>query len=207
MSVYIRYFRITEGPIVAEIDRLFELRTAAGKLYAELAVKYGATGASNYDRSGTFAGFTFAGRPDQDVYRLDKKTRLWVPRKNVPAGKAIWAEIKSLPAPAPIEHAMRLAGLEPGLPMLTDSGKWYAPTLWGYGAPRNIWFVSVPWKDVDPEKLEQYKVDKAAGTHFNRDLDALLWEAPADWTEVKRWQIEKEAEEIQAAIETEKPTV
>lgn len=203
MSVYQRYFRITAGPITDEIARLAELRSAAGELYAELAVKYGATGSSNYDRSGAFAGFTFAERPDQDVYRLDKKTRLWVPRKNVPSGKVIWSDIKSLPTPAPIENAMRLAGLEPGLPMLVDSGKWYAPTMWGYGAPRNIWFVSVPWMDVDPERLEQYKVDKAAGKHYNRDLDALLWEAPADWTEVKRWQIEKEAEEIQAAIEAE----
>ena len=196
MSVYQRYFRITQGPMVDEIDRLFELRIAAGKLYDELAVKHGATGSKNYDRAGTFAGFTFATAPDQDIYRRDKKTRLWVPRKNTPAGKAIWADIKSLPTPAPIEHALRLVDLEPGLPMLTDAGKWYAPTLWGYGAPRNIWFVSVPWKDVDSDELEQYRTIKAAKTGFDRDLDALLWEAPADWTEVKRWQVEKEADEI-----------
>jgi hypothetical protein len=203
MSVYKRYFRLTEGPVVAEIDRLFELRIAAGKLYAELAVKYGATRSNNYDHNGAFAGFSFTDSPDKDVYRLDKKTRLWVPRKNTPAGKAIWAEIKTLPTPAPIEHAIRLAGLEPGLPMLTDAGRWYAPTMWGYGAPRNIWFISVPWKDVDPEKLSAYKAEKAAGKCFDRDLDALLWEAPAGWTEVKRWEIEKESEEIDAAIEAE----
>ncbi len=200
MSVYKRYFRITEGPVVDEIDRLFELRIAAGKLYAELAVKYGATGSSNYDRSGTFAGFTFAIPPDQSVYRRDRKTRLWVPRKNVPAGKAIWAEIKSLPTPSPIEYALRLVGLEPGLPMITDGGRWYAPGLWGYGAPSNIWFVRVPWKDVDPASLDQYKADRAAGKHFNGELDALLWKAPEDWTEVKGWQVEKECEELKSDI-------
>jgi hypothetical protein len=199
MSVYKRYFRITAGPVVDEIDRLFELRIAAGKLYAELAVKYGATGSSNYDRTGTFAGFTFATPPDQSVYRLEKKTRLWVPRKRG-RGEAIWSDIKALPAPSPIEHALRLANLEPGLPMLTDAGRWYAPTLWGFGAPRNVWFVSVPWKDVDPEKLAEYKAAKATGSSFYRNLDALTWEAPADWTEVKSWQIEKESEEINEAL-------
>ena len=202
MSIYKRYFRITEGPMVEEIDRLFELRIAAGKLYADLAVKHGATGANNYQRSGTFAGFSFAESPDKAVYRLDSKTRLWIPRKNVPAGKAIWEEINSLPSPSPVEHALRLVGLEPGLPMLTDAGRWYAPTLWGFGAPRNIWFVSVPWKDIDPSRLEQYRAEKAEGKQFNGELDALLWQPPANWQEVKSWQIEKETEELSAKSET-----
>lgn len=199
MSVYKRYFRVTEGPMVDEIDHLFEQRLAAGALYRQLADKYGATEANVYDRSGNFAGFVFTMPPDHTVYRRDTKTRLWLPRKNVPAGKEIWADIKQLPTPEPIENALRLANLEPGLPMLTDAGRWYSPSLWGYGAPRNIWFVSVPWLDVDPEKMAAYKSDKAEGKCFDRDLDALSWEPPAGWTEVKRWQVEKEVDEINAA--------
>ncbi|MBD1553859.1 hypothetical protein [Pseudomonas typographi] len=200
MSVYQRYFRITEGPVVDEIDRLFDLRIAAGKLYQDLATKYGAAEAQVYERSGSFAGFTFATPPDQIVYRRDKRTRLWLPRKNVPGGKAIWEEIDSLPTTSPIAHALRLVDLEPGLPMLTSGGRWYAPCLWGFGAPHNIWFVSVPWKDVDPEKLAAYRAEKAEGKCFDRGLDALIWEPPADWAEVKSWQIEKEAEEIRAQL-------
>lgn len=203
-SVYQRYFRFTEGPLIAEIDRLFDLRQAAGALYKQLADKYGATEANVYDRSGTFAGFVFTTPPDKNVYRRDAKTRLWVPRKNVPAGKEIWADIKQLPNPEPIENALRLAGLEPGMPFITDAGRWYAPGIWGHGAPRNIWFVVVPWKDVDPQKLEEYKAIKAAKKGFDCDLEALLWTPPAEWTEVKHWQVEKEAEEIQAAIAAEK---
>jgi hypothetical protein len=199
MSIYKRYFRITAGPVVDEINRLQDLRAAAGKLYAELAVKYGAAGASCYDRSGIFAGFTFATPPDQTVYRFDKKARLWIPRKKG-AGASIWSDLTSLPIPQPIDNAMRLADLEPGLPMLTDSGRWYAPVIWGFGRPHNVWFVSVPWKDIDPAELAQYKLDREGGGHFDRNLEHLLWEAPADWTEVKSWQIEKESEEINEAL-------
>lgn len=199
MSVYKRYFRVTSGPMVEEIDRLFELRFAASKLYEDLRVKYGAKEVRNWAHSGAFAGFTFDSLPDNSVYcRVPNHRGMWRPRKNVPAGKAIWAEIKQLPEPSPIEHALRIAGLEPGLPMLTDAGRWYAPTLWGHGSPRNIWFVSVPWMDVDPEKLAAYKADKTENKCFDRDLDALSWEPPKDWEEVKRWQVEKEADEIAA---------
>lgn len=199
MSVYKRFFRVTKGPMVEEIDRLFELRFAASKLYEELRVKYGAKAVHNWQHSGAFAGFVFEKLPDQSIYcRVPKQRGLWRPRKNVPAGKSIWAEIKQLPEPSPIEHALRLVGLEPGLPMLTDAGRWYAPTLWGYGAPRNVWFVSVPWKDEDPQKLEEYKAIKAAKKGFDRDLGALLWEPPSDWVEVKRWEVEKEVDEIKA---------
>lgn len=201
MSVYHRYFRFTEGPIVEEIERLFELRIAAGKLYKTLADKYGALAANSWESNGAFAGFQFASPPDKNVYRLLPKHRLWVPRKNVPAGKAIWADINQLPTPSPIEQALRLANLEPGLPMLTDGGRWYGPQLWGYGAPRNVWFVSVPWRDEDPSKIEAYKEANAKGKTFNRDLDALTWTPPSNWTEVKRWEIEKESDEIKASGE------
>lgn len=199
MSVYKRFFRVTSGPMVEEIDRLFELRFAAGELYEKLRVKYGAKEVRTWEHSGAFAGFAFEAIPDDSIYcRVPKHHGMWRPRKNVPAGKAIWAEIKQLPEPSPVEHALRLVGLEPGLPMLMDAGRWYAPTLWGYGTPRNVWFVSVPWKDVDPDKLASYKAEKAEGKCFDRDLDALSWEPPVGWEEVKRWQVEKEHDEIKA---------
>ncbi len=74
------------------------------------------------------------------------------------------------------------------------------PTLWVSSEPtRPVWFISVPWMGRDPEKLAQHKLDRAAKTKIDRELDHLLWEVPAGWTEVKRWQIEKECEEIKAA--------
>jgi hypothetical protein len=199
MSVYQRYFRFTDGPLIAEIDRIFDERIAAGKLYSDLSDKYGAVTAHTYDHSGSFAGFKFSlgNQPDKEVFRFVAKHRLWLPRKNVPAGKAVWAEIDRLPKPQPIDSVLSQVGLSTGFPDVWDGGKGYAPQIWGYGAPRNIWFVSVPWKDVDPAKLEAYQKEKAGGSH-DSELEAFLWTPPSNWTEVKRWQIEKEVDEIKA---------
>lgn len=203
MSVYKRYFRFTEGPVADEIDRLQDQRIAAGKLFQAVADKYGAASVNTWDGSGGFAGFTFKETPDQDVYRFLKKHRLWVPRKNVPAGKAMWAEINALPAPRPVTDALELVGLTANVPAMFDGGKWYAPVLWGFGKPTSVWFVSVPWKDTDPAEMDQYKLDRADGGRCDSNLEHLQWEAPANWTEVKHWQVEKEAEEINAAKKAE----
>lgn len=200
MAVYKRYFRITEGPVVDEINRLQDIRVAAAALYMALAEKHGALSANNYDHSGTFAGFTFKETPDTSIYRMLKKHRLWVPRKTG-AGKAIWAEIDAIDAPKPVDRALLLVNLYPGAPCLMEGGRWYAPTVWGYYKPVNIWFISVPWKDVDPAELAQYKLDREAGSRVDSNLEHLSWEAPADWTEVKSWQIEKESEELNATLE------
>lgn len=200
MSVYRRYFRFTDGPLVAEIDRLFEERIAAGKLYQQLADKYGAQEAHTYEQSGTFAGFKFGlgNQPDKTVFRFVAKHRLRLPRKNVPAGKAVWVEIDQLPKPQPIDSVLSQVGLSTGFPDVWDGGKGYAPQIWGYGAPRNIWFISVPWKDVDPDKMQAYLKEKAEGSR-DGELDSFLWTPPDNWTEVKRWEIEKEVDEIKAS--------
>lgn len=198
MSVYKRYFRITEGPVVDEIERLFELRTAASKLYNDLRDKYQAKDVRNYSHNGAFAGFTFKVPPDITVYRFLKKHKLWVPRRKGP-GAEIWKEIESLPTPEPIENALKLVGLTPNVPCIFDGGRWYAPTLWGFGEPTPVWFISVPWKDVDPAELAQYKLDRDAGTRGGSNLEHLSWEVPEGWAEVKEWQITKESEEINAA--------
>lgn len=200
MSVYQRFFRFSDGPLLAEINQLFEDRISAGKLYRELAEKYGARSSSNYDHSGAFAGFEFGlgNQPDKEVFRFVAKHRLWLPRKNVPAGKAVWDEINQLPKPQPIDSVLAQVGLSTGFPDVWDGGKGYAPQIWGYGEPRNIWFVSVPWKDVDPEKLKKYEKERSEGTRRDGELDSFLWTPPQNWIEVKRWEIEKEVEEITA---------
>jgi hypothetical protein len=204
MSVYHRYFRFTDGPLIEQIDALFEARIAAGKLYRTLADKYGAVDAHNYDRSGEFAGFRFSltNPPDKNVFRFVAKHRLWLPRKNVPAGKEVWEEINQLPKPKPIESVLEQVGLTTGFPDVWEGGKGYAPQIWGYGSPRNIWYVAVPWKDIDPSKIEAYKADLPHGARHDREIGAMLWTPPAEWQEVKRWEIEKEVDEIKAS-ETE----
>lgn len=201
MSVYKRYFRVTEGPMVDEIDRLQELLSAAA-VHADKVAKQVGGEFKTWQNSGSFAGFTFKAPPCQKTYRLLKKHGLWVPRKNTPEGKEVWAAIDQVPLPDPAESALKLADLTPNAPALFSDSKWYAPTLWGYGKPVSVWFVSVPWLDVDPEELAAYKKDRAAGSRCDSNLEHLSWEAPEGWVEVKRWQIEKESEELSATEKT-----
>jgi hypothetical protein len=202
MSVYRRYFRITEGPMVDEIDRLQDLLGVAA-VHADKVAKQVGGEFKTWQSSGHFAGFTFKETPCQKTYRLLKKHGLWVPRKNTPEGKEVWAAIDQVPLPAPTDSALKLADLSANFPALFDGGKWYAPNLWGYGKPVSVWFVSVPWLDVDPADLEAYKAERDAKTRRDTNLDHLTWTAPEGWVEVKRWQIEKEAEEIDAAKKAE----
>lgn len=201
MSVYKRYFRITEGPMVDEIDRLQELLSVAA-VHADKVAKQVGGEFKTWQSSGSFAGFTFKAPPCQKTYRLLKKHGLWVPRKNTPEGKEVWAAIDQVPLPDPAESALKLADLTPNAPALFSDSKWYAPTLWGYGKPVSVWFVSVPWLDVDPEELAAYKKDRAAGSRCDSNLEHLSWAAPEGWVEVKRWQIEKESEELSATEKT-----
>lgn len=203
MSIYIRYFRFTDGPVADEIDRLQDLRSVAA-IHADKVAKQVGGEFKTWQSTGSFAGFSFKETPCQKTYRILKKHGLWVPRKNTPEGKEVWSAIEQVPLPDPVDSALKLAELTPSFPALTGGGKWYAPSLWGYGKPTSIWFVSVPWMDMDPAKMEKYKLDKAEGTHHNSNLEHLQWEAPANWTEVKKWQIEKEVEEIDAAAKADK---
>lgn len=195
MSVYRRFFRVTEGPMVEEIDRLQDLWAAAA-VHAEKLAKQVGGEFQTWESNGGFAGFTFKEAPCQKTYRLLKKHRLWVPRKNTPEGKEVWAAIDQVPLPAPVDSAMKLVDLTPNFPALFHGGKWYAPTLWGFGKPISVWFVNVPWMDVDPAELEAYKIERDAKTRRDTNLDHLSWTVPEGWTEVKHWQVEKEAEEI-----------
>jgi len=198
MSVYKRYFRVTKGPMVEEIDRLQDLMTVAA-VHAEQVAQQVGGDFQTWQSSGGFAGFKFKTAPCQKTFRLLKKHGLWVPRKNTPEGKAVWAAINQVPLPAPADSALKLVDLTPNFPALFHGSKWYAPTLWGFGKPVSVWFVSVPWLDVDPAELEAYKAEREARTRRDGNLDHLCWEVPAGWEEVKHWQVEKESEEINAS--------
>lgn len=202
MSVYKRYFRVTEGLMVDEINRLQDLMSAAA-VHADKVAKQVGGDFQTWQSSGNFAGFKFKVAPCQKTYRLLKKHGLWIPRKNTPEGKEVWASIDQVPLPKPVDSALAAADLAPNIPALFHGSKWYAPTLWGFGKPVSVWFVSVPWLDVDPEELKAYKTDREARTRRDGNLDHLLWTAPEGWAEVKHWQIEKESEEINARTKAE----
>ena len=53
---------------------------------------------------------------------------------------------------------------------------------------------------VEPEKIEQYKADRAAGKFSSRDLDAILWEPTADMIEVKKWEVDRHIDEWNESV-------
>ncbi len=193
MSVYQRYFRVTQGAL---IDRLLELKAqkeAGTAAYLALRDEVGAENVHVYS-GGNFAGFSFK-EPDRNLYR--EQGGAWLPRKNSKRGKELWAKINQLPKVPGAQRALDACGLGGGHPVLFCDGYAWSATVSGY-YDRNIWFVKVPWKDIDPQELEQYKADKASKTRLCADLDHLLWEPPAEWEEIKEWQFLKEWEELQA---------
>lgn len=204
MSVYQRYFRLTDGPVVDEINRLQDL-LAVASVHADKVAKQLGGDFKKWESSGSFAGFKFSETPCEKTFRFVKKTQLWLPRKNTPEGKAVWATINQVPLPEPVSSALKLVELTPNFPALFHGGKWYAPTLWGFGKPTSVWFVNVPWMDVDPAELEAYNVERDAKSRRDSNLDHLSWTMPDGWAEVKRWQVEKEVEEINAKKNPEQP--
>ena len=189
MSVYKRFFRVTEGPFVSRIDQIFSERDEASKLYEALCKDIGASSAH---AGNVFAGFKFKPPGPNDPKNWKLSGSLWLPKKTTKAGKALQARIDSLPLPAQVQSALLAADLHSG-PALVEGNRWYGSTLYGAAG---IWFVCVPWRDEDPEKLEKYRNDRSAGIWMDGCLYHLLWSPPAEFVEVKRWQVEKEYEEI-----------
>lgn len=206
MSVFKRYFRFTSGPLVARIDALHAARDAAAVRAAAVSQIVGGE-FKIWDSNGQFAGFAFQLPPDPDAFRLVKKHRLYMPRKNTELGRKVWAHVQKVgELPAPVDSVLADVGLDARLPQLFHTGCAYTSGLWGFGAPTNVWFVSVPWRDVDPAELEKYRAQRdTEGAWFDRNLEFLLWTPPAEWEEVKGWQVTKESEEINARLKG--PTV
>lgn len=192
MSVHHRFFRITSGPLVEKIHELQAGRLAANDAYIALCEKLGATNALVWE-SGNLAGFTFDHEPCQQTFRKDGKT--WMPRKGTKAGKALWKEIQAIPVAPSVQHALEVVGLHCRVPSVIDGNRGYTPGISGF-FNHNIWFVKLPWKQVDPQVMAEYREAHEAGNRWCAELEYLQWTPPADWEELKEWQYLKEMEEL-----------
>ncbi|VVO85476.1 hypothetical protein PS870_02031 [Pseudomonas fluorescens] len=191
MSVYKRYFRVTAGPLVNRIKEIFAERDAAAKQWDDLCRDVGALSA-HAGRS--FAGLKFSPPGPEDAKSWKQSGALWLPKKSTTTGKALQQRIDALIVPTQLQEALKVVDLHTG-PALIENNRWYGSTLCGKDSA-GVWFVSVPWRDEDPQTLEQYQANRDAGTHMDGCLDHLLWIPPPEFAEVKRWQFEKEYEEI-----------
>lgn len=207
MSIYIRYFRITDGPIMEEAARIEKAQAAHHETMREFMNGIGAK-AYYYTKSGRIAGFEFESMPDQNLW---KKTRHghWMPKLNSNAAKAMATRVGDINQRPVLGDVLHLVGLIEGVPVMINEsvGMGYASSAFG-SVKRGVMFVSTPWTDrYSPEEISKYRADKAAGIHRSMELDHMLWQPTEHMHEVKRWEVEKEIEEINAAIAAERDGV
>lgn len=200
MSVYRRYFEIPESsPLAALMAEIGEQRREYREHIAALRDQYGATEAYYYSDSGNFAGFTFDPESrDNKIWRKPDSSGLVSPRLSTKGGKAVAEEIEATPKPWPIRDVFEHCGLGNGRWLITEGLRMHGATVSFSHDPYHF-FVSIPWKDVDPADLEQYRKDRDAGKFRSSEKDHLLWTPPADWVEVKEWQMKKVIDEHKEA--------
>lgn len=194
-NIYRRYFEIKDTATLARIAELSAARSSYHRAVLDFVESIGAKEA--FTRNEIVSGFSFTGDPDLGTWREGRDG--WVPRKNTKAGKEMQARIDSLNSKgdvAPLDHALTICGLSPGFPVILDvaRGVGCRVGLCGYGGEAPRWFASVPWFDEDPAKLAEYKAQRESGekrTHWSCELDHLCWEPPAEWVELKQWEVEK----------------
>lgn len=195
MSVYRRYFKVPfDSPVHVRLNEIMDLHDAAGEAYHRIKDAVGAESISVYLDTMKLAGFYFNPRLDHpDWTKPDRSDGIQRPRRTTVNGKKLWAEIEAVPKCENIYSALEIAGLSSSpLRSLTVGCTWYRATLaWKRGA---YLFVSVPWMDEDPETLRKYKEGSYEGRR-DGNLQHLLWEPPADWVEVKRWEMDREIDE------------
>lgn len=201
MNFYNRYFRVTSGPIM---DRAIELEAAnaeARNAIAAFCKEIGAEDSLSYS-DGRRAGFRFLTTPDQTVWKRPNSFGAYWPRKNTAAGRDMLARIEALPRIVHIKNAIEAVGLLADIPVMISARRGYCATL--TGIPRlGVLFLRVPWRDIDPAKLAEYKDNRAAGTEFSMEMDHLCWEPSDGMQEVKRWEVEKEIEKLNARLRAE----
>lgn len=189
-----RYFRFTEGPVCEAANQLDDLGRAWREEVQNLTHEMGCERVYLYDDKVRLAGFSKPREGEKDW----KKTRFghYWPKKNTKGGKELLAKIATLPKCVPIGNCVRSYGIFTDFPCIIEGHTAALPQVFG---GKGLWFLMVPWAEYDPQTLAEYKSEREAGNRFSAEFDHALWEAPADWQEVKRWQVEKEIDEVNAA--------
>lgn len=186
MSVYIRYFKATSGPMVEAAKDAHRTNNEAIAEYRNILDEIGAK-PGYYHREGRLVAFDFDKRPDQKVYKPQHGG--WYPKANCKVGKEIIAKIKAVKTKN-VQDALFLVGLS-STPTIFMNGRCYYSTLSFIPDDPPTVYVSIPWFDEDPEKIEQYKKDHAEGVRSEANFEAILWTPTPEMVEVKKWEVEK----------------
>lgn len=201
-KTYTRYFRVTSGPIMDRAVEIVAANAEARKAVAAFCEEIGATESLSY-KDGRRAGFKFPSTPDQSVWKQPNSFGAHMPRKNSAAGREMLARIEALPRILHIANAIEAAGLCCDAPLLISDRCGHFATITGHPS-LGVLFIGVPWSDIDPKELDAYKAKREAGERWSIEMDHLCWTPSADMRELKRWEVEKEIDELNARIAREK---
>lgn len=184
MTIYRRYFEIKDAKTLDAINEIMVVREEYLDALIVIQKEAGADNAQTYNRSLLFAGFGFDCNPDKEHWKKSKG--LWLPKLKSKEGRALNDRIESLTKPETFSALLK----SHGLPTDFSDGIMEGLTLHYSsicGSKENGWFVSVPWKDVDPAEF-----DKEESSECPSLLLLLKWMTlPAEWVEVKEWQVLK----------------
>lgn len=198
MDIYRKYYRVTTGPLFDAFKAAQELNAEAHKKYVKLLDEIGATG-KYYHHGRKLVGMLFDGVPDRNLFK--KVRNGWMPKRNSKAAKEISDKFRAIKTQDP-QNALELVGLT-SHPSIFGDGRCYMPSLTIIPDEAPTAYISVPWYDEDPAKIEQYKKDKAAKTHFSSNLDAILWEPSPEMMPVKKWEVDRHIDEWNEANKRE----
>lgn len=197
MNKYNRYFRVTEGPLIAAIIEANTVNRAARKLYADILQDIGAQ-ETYLQRDNKLVAVIFDSKPNPNRYkRVDQG---WYPKRNSTEGRDLHRQFE-LVKTANVQECLATVGLTTS-PTIHDPSKGvcYFAALMVIPSDPVVAYVRVPWYDEDPEVVEQYKADKAAGIRSCMSLDAITWDPTGDMLEVKEWEMSKAIDEWNAGV-------
>lgn len=191
---YLRYFDMKDGPTAQRLAELIALRDIYMAALNVIKNEIGADNIYTYQQGGRLCCFKFSKNPGPDFKKMESG---FLPKKTTKSGKVLAERIAAIPVPPSVHSCLEVVGMGDGHWCLQDGLTIYNASI--CGSPKAGWFAVIPWMDVDPKVLEQYRKDREAGTHGNGNYDHLLWTAPAEWVEVKEWEMKKAMDDARAA--------
>lgn len=191
MSVFRRFFEIKDSMTLNEIDRLMSERDRYARQVEEIRTEIGAK-ASCFSRdykSIWCTGFKFDVEPDRAVFKkVDHRT--YYPKKKGKEGRELAKRVEAIPNPTWVASALEVAGVyNTPFGVFMDGLTIYFASV--CGSREAGWFAIIPWKEVDPDDLDHYKKTRTEGGHKNDLLEHLQWTPPAEWVEMREWQVDK----------------
>ncbi|MCP1375361.1 hypothetical protein [Dyella lutea] len=195
--VTFRFFKVTEGPLIEELNKIFDEQELAFDAAREIAKAVGATAPALYCRSWLFQ---FEEAPPEATWKCEHRQgteRYYKPIRRSLVGRKWADEIKRLKVPRHHNDALSVVDLTKG-PAVVEGRHWYAPVVWGW-IDGPLFLVKVPWRAYAPEILDAYRAMRDAGEYGSGAMDHALWVPHPTMQEIEEWEALKIAADRKAA--------